>query len=389
MDAQTGDTRLLGRHKSNAMVAEFNPDGRYLFSGGWDLELICWDLKAMRRAFTVGLDSYHVQFRADGRQCAVVHGQPGMRVQLHAFERPALHREFAEDLGGSRSFAAFSRDGRWLAASGERLLVWDLHSDGPGASMEDDPEARVDFASNGELFVHSTGACSRWRVRPGTSAAAPPELERLDLPKPAGFVSLCLLSNGVVFTGTRGSQLLSLDSLNSQPSALNHPWAPTVSGLNGASPDERWLGMFRSFSSHLYIHRLPDFQLVAKLTNEYRIGRFEFSPLGDEVAVGNRTGVEFWSTTTWQRTRHLTNFREIRYSPDGRTFWLGTDFRDAGLYDARTAEPLLPLPPNTRPLALSPDGRSLAVSVDARRVQVWDLAEVRQRLRELGLDWRE
>src|SRR5438128_7511320 len=101
------------------------------------------------------------------------------------------------------------------------------------------------------------------------------------------------------------------------------------------------------------------------------------SPLGGEVAIVSRRGVEFWSTTTCKRTRHLPNFTAILYSPDARTFWLSTAYRSAGLYDARTAELLLSLPPGTIPLAVSSDGRRLAVSVDARRVQVWDLAEVR------------
>ena len=147
------------------------------------------------------------------------------------------------------------------------------------------------------------------------------------------------------------------------------------------------MGLFRPYSPHLYLYRLPGFERVATLTNAARISRFEFSPRNDEVAVGSRGGVEFWSTRTWQRTRHLTNFTVLRYSPDARTFWLATQFLTAGLHDARTAEPLLPLPPNTLPLALSPDGRHLAVSVDQRYVQVWNLAEVRLRLRELGLDW--
>ena len=85
--------------------------------------------------------------------------------------------------------------------------------------------------------------------------------------------------------------------------------------------------------------------------------------------------------------RVLTNFGRLLYTPDTRALWLTKDQRTAGLYEAHTAQPLLPLPPNTLPLALSPDGRQLAVSVDARRVQVWDLAEVRQELRKLGLDW--
>jgi len=39
------------------------------------------------------------------------------------------------------------------------------------------------------------------------------------------------------------------------------------------------------------------------------------------------------------------------------------------------------------PLAISPDGRRLAVSVDARRLQLWDLTEAQNQLRELGMDW--
>ena len=208
-------------------------------------------------------------------------------------------------------------------------------------------------------------------------------MEPLELGKPAGFVSLSLVSNGVVFTGGRGSKLTDFGQLATDQGALK----PTADGLNGASPDGRWLGMFRSYSPQFLVYRLPGFERVARLTNAAAISQFEFSPAGEEVAVSTRRGIEFWSTTTWQRTRHLTNYTGLLYSPDGRTFWLSTDYRTARLHDAHTAEPLLPLPPNTLPLALSSDGRYLAVSVDLRRVQVWDLAEVRRRLGDLGLDW--
>jgi WD40 repeat protein len=308
-----------------------------------------------------------------------------MRLQWHAFERPALSREFAEDLGGARNYAAFSPDGRWLAArGGERLVVWDLTNDGPGAVINEAASARVTFAPNGELFANRPGEWVRWRVKAGTNGA-PPALEGLARSRPDGFISLCLVSNGVIFTGTRGSKLAGFDQLTTEEGA----WKGTADGLNGVSPDERWLGMFRSYSPHLHVYRLPGFERVAKLTNEARISQFEFSPRGDEVAVCSREGVEFWSTTTWGRTRHLTNFTSLLYSPDARTLWLSSNWRTAGLHDAPTAEPLLPLPANTLPLAVSPNGRHLAVSVDLRRVQVWDLAEVRRRLRELGLEWAE
>ena len=380
MDAQTGETSVIGRHKVQAVKAVFSPDGAYLFTGGWERELICWDTRALRRAFTISLNSYFFQISASGRRCAVL---TETRVQLHAFERPALHREFAEDLGGGRNYAAFSPDGRWLAASGgERLVVWDLNNDGPRTSSGEGRNARLSFTQNGELFASRTGSAFRWRVLPGTNNAEP-VFQKINFSRPAGFVSLCLVSNGVVLTGTNGSKLVGLDQLESN----DGHWAKSIDGQNGASPDGRWLAMYRSLTADLYIHRLPDLECVARLTNQARISRFEFSPLGNELAVASQRGVEFWSTETWQRTRHLTNFTGIVYSPDARTFWLSTDYRTAGLHDARTAEPLLPLPVNALPLAISPDGRRLAVSVDQRRVQLWDLTEVWERLRGLGLDW--
>ena len=394
MDSQTGEMRTLGRHKAAAVFTVFAPDGRYLFSGGWDRDLICWDMKAMRRAFAVGLESYQTQFHSDGRRCAML-VWPEMRLQFHSFEAPALSREFAEDLGGGRNYAAFSPDGRWLAVRGEeRMVVWDLNSKGPGTVLEDGANARLAnvrlaFAPNGELFASRdepspgrTGACFRWRLHPSTNGVAL-ALEPLPMFKPLGLTSLCLVSNGLMFTTTNGSKRAGFDQLVTGEGA----WHSTDGGMNSVSPDERWLAVFRPYSAHLHIYRLPGFEHVTTLTNETRISLFEFSPRSDEIAVSSRAGVEFWSTTNWQRTRHLTNCTGLLYSPDARTFWLYTRFRDACLHDARTLEPLLPLPAGAIPLALSPDGQHLAVSVDSRYVQVWDLAEVRRQLRAIGLDW--
>jgi hypothetical protein len=188
-----------------------------------------------------------------------------------------------------------------------------------------------------------------------------------------------------MFTGTRGSRLVGYDQL----AADHQSWKPTAPGLNGVSPDGRWLGMYLSYSPYFFAYRLPELARVASLTNEGSIGQFEFSPKGDEVAISRRGGVEFWSTTNWKQLRCLTNYSSLLYSPDAETFWLSTDWRTAGLYDARTVDPILPLPRNTVPLAVSQDGSHLAVSVDLRRMQVWDLGEMRRQLRGLGLDWRE
>ena len=175
--------------------------------------------------------------------------------------------------------------------------------------------------------------------------------------------------------------------LSRQPTARSFS-SRTSSGINGLSPDGRWLGIYQPYMRTLYIHRLPGLERTARLASPARISDFQFSPDGDEVAIASGRGLEFWSTKTWERTRQLTNAaRQIIYEPDARLVWVIHDIRTAGLYDARSLEPRLLLPSSMLPLAVSPDGRHLAVSVDNRRLQIWDLAQVRQQLNDLGLDW--
>jgi len=199
------------------------------------------------------------------------------------------------------------------------------------------------------------------------------------------ITSLCSASNAVALTSYKGTWLVSLDKFTSGESR----WLPTADGINGVSPDSRWLGIFASSSNVLHVYRLPGLQAVAHLTNESGIKSFEFSQQGNEVAVTINDRVKIWNTATWQLAGELTNFIGLLFAPRERGWWLTSDFRSAGLYDSRTREPLLPLPTGMLPLAVSPDGRYLAVSVDARRLQVWDLIEVRRKFRELGIDWQD
>jgi eukaryotic-like serine/threonine-protein kinase len=388
MDAQSGETRVLGRHKAEAVEVDFSPDGAYLISGAWSGELICWDMQTLQRAFNVRLNSHLAQFRADGRVCAVA---TASGVQLHAFERPSGCREFAEDLGTRLVQAAFSSDGRWLAASADKGMgVWDLTVSGPGALDEEADDARCFFTSDARELFGSRSRLGkaidgfRWRIAPATDVGGPPRLERLPLHKPAGFAFLSLSSNSVVMTSAKGTRVLAPGEVETGKDV----WMRTHAGINHASADGRWVGIFRHRSSSLYIHRLPGLERVAKLTHPNNISDFEFSARGDELALFSKLAVELWSTATWERTRLLTNFTgPFLYAPDDRSFWMTKGQAASGLYDARTLQPLLLLPTGMLPLAVSSDGQRLAVSVDAQRLQLWDLAALREQFRELGLDW--
>jgi WD40 repeat protein len=385
MDAATGEIGEIGAHKAEATLAVFSPDGAYLLSTGWDRQLICWDGETRRRVFDIPLDSYVVQFRRDGHACAVL---TDAGVQLHKFLRPSAHREFTEHLGTRLRHAAFSRDGRWLAASSDKeAAVWDLAANGPPALDANGYEAHFFFTED-ELFASRSStrnsAAFRWRLHPATRAAAPPILEPLPFSQPDDLSFLSVHSNRVMLTSARGSQFLAGDKLD----ATDDGWVQTTSGINGVSPDGRWLGVYRPYSPSLYVYSLPGFIRVAKLTHPANIADFKFSPGGDEVALCSRTATEFWSTTSWQLERAITNGPGpgLFFGPDGESFWLRRD-QHGGLFATRTLAPQLLLPDGMLPRANSADGRWLAVSVAGRRLQVWDVEELRSQLRALGLDW--
>lgn len=378
VDARTGESRALGRHAAEATLVNFNTDGRYLLTAGWERQLICWDLQSMRRAFVMPLDSFKAHFSADGTQLAVV---KDANVQLHTFERPEV-REFPEDLGARLRHAAFSSDGRWLAASADkRLGVWDLSGTGVGAFADEGAQARPFFSpDNGELLGSGSGNCFRWRLIPGGEIEMVPQLEPAHFPASQAISALCAASNIVSLTGAQGTQLLT-------PGTAPR-WMPTPNGISSISPDGRWLGIYAPYGAAVDIYELPHLKPITRLSHPASVGNLQFSPRGDEAAVSSRSRTEFWSTATWKRTRVITNFARILYTADARTGWLIKDyFGSAALHDLRSLEPLLPLPANTLPLALSSDGRHLAASVDARRLQLWDLIKVREHLRSLGLDW--
>jgi hypothetical protein len=386
----TGVSTVLGRHKRQAVMAAFSPDGRYLVSGGWEAELICWDLQTMQRAFTIGLNSWRLRFRGDGRQCMV---DVSDRIQVFDFQTPDGIRDLPWGPPARGCLhGAFATGGRWFAANREEgVAVWDLENRGPAAmALIEDGTLRMPLftPSGSELFAYTEGKLMRWQLSPGETHKAP-VLTGAPIFNPPGFRSAFIRENELVFNGDAGVHFLPLD----------HPDGETVrhlvkaGGWGSLSPDERWMGARVEWNPGLAIFQMPEVERVALLTNRADVWTFAFSPQGDELAVATRAGLEFYSTKTWERTRELTVPGErqssIIYTPDGKTLWHTSDGRTAALRDARTLEILLPLPAGTRPLALSSDGRKLAVSVDTSLVQIWDLDRIRNQLHELGVDWAQ
>jgi WD40 repeat protein len=385
-DRKTGETRVLGRHKNEARTVVFSPDGGFLFTGGEEQEIICWDLRSRQRAFTVSLQSQSLQFRADGEQCAVA---TKAGLLLHSFERSRSCREMRGDLGGGVNRGVISSDGRWLAAGGtDRLGLWDLTRDAPAAMATSlfDPPTPIFSPDASELLVFWKDGILRWRITPGAEAGAPPAVTTLPIYNPGRLYYAGFSGDTLVLGTGRGPVLVSATNIRSGPGELINiaNWRGRVSpnGLwvafqNRVPPGYRFYGMNPWLESRF----VP---VEAEILTE------AFTPRGDELAVATHQSITFLDTNRWEPQRRfpvtLDRNAQIIFAPDGNAFWLAHDARDATLRDTRTFETLGQLPPGTIPLAVSPDGRHLAVSVNARRVQVWDLVELHRQFRELGLE---
>ena len=169
-------------------------------------------------------------------------------VQLHAIERPLGCRSFSENLGSCLLHAAFSPDGRWLAAAAsQRLGVWDLSRHDSGATSPQGAGGVPSFSAQGDLFASTDNRGYRWHLRPASKPGLAPGLEPVGVVEAPGFASLCVVSNRLLLTGQRGSCALPLDdAVTSQPR-----WNPTVSGLDTGSPDGQWLAIYPSYGWHL------------------------------------------------------------------------------------------------------------------------------------------
>lgn len=383
-DRRTGETTLLGRHKREARTAMFTADGHFLFTSGEEQEIICWDVRRRDRAFTIGPHSLQVQTAATGLRCAVT---TASSVMMYSFERSDTCRELAGDFSGGFQEATFSPDGRWLAAGGTVALgVWDWQGEAP-PSMSFESEYATSFFTpdSSELFAFWEKELARWRIEPGDGASLPsPRLTRLPVPS-VGRVYSGQFSGDELILGTHaGVRFCPRADLTG--GSLNPESFGRTAGV--ASPDGQWLAIAKGGWMQFFQRKpwkgcgLADFGS--------RVLTHAFTPRGDELVVATARGVSFLETNHWTIRRTLpvalVGNARLLFSPDGHSFWLARDARNAALCDLETLQVMLPLPDNVRPVALSADGRHLAVEVEARRLQVWDLIEIRRQLQALGLE---
>lgn len=390
-EIETGTVIKLGEHRIKTAQCEFTPDGGYFVSSGWDRETIFWDLGTMRRAFSLAGTGYHHCWSANGRHFTVP--SPDGSVAFYTFDPPEPRR-LAATSSDALHGGQFSPDGRWLAACDDwHLCLWQLDSKCPAARVPVASRTSAFFSPDSrELFAverrpTGQGRLRRWRLEPATNGPSPPSVLPLPAEAPKELTRAAALGHDIVMTVADGVRRVALtNAATGDGETVRIP-----AGQGHFSPDGRWMAVVYDFSTALRVYRMPTFAEAALLQTSNFVMSVSFSPDGDEMLVIHRSGMDWFDTATWRRTRSRPGTpvagSHAFYTPDGSGIWAVTNFRNGTLLDRRTLEPVLPLPKGFLPLALSPDGRHLAVSVEGRNVELWSMEDLRRQLAELGLNW--
>lgn len=391
IDTTNYAARTLGQHKAQAVGVTFTPDGEFVITRGWDREINVWHVRSARREVTLFLRASSFQMDRAGRRLAV-EDAPG-NLTLLEFMPGKECRQFSTALAGVPRTARFSPDYHWLALmTTEALTVWDLIQPGPPARADKRELTPLGFsADSSELFAWIGEHQVRQRVREGIPGG-PPRLEPLPLfhrgqesvsasPSTDPETPLAIWQRGQA-----GLQTVSMTNMNTGQGGVL-----TGTDWEGAiSPDGRWMAR-RAGSTVLTLTPLKTPGPSVRLTNTARVRFQAFSPDGASLAVLTDEGLQLLDTQTWERKRNLAGeaaaTSHLAYSTDGRLLACAWSSRSGVILDAGTLELLLPLPEGMHPLGFSPDGRWLLVIADGRQVQLWDFAAVRERFRELGIDW--
>jgi WD40 repeat protein len=391
-DAATGRVKhALRGHVGTVWAAPaFSPEGKLLATGSFDRTVRLWDLEAGRELLTLRSHTgqvWGVAFSPDGRH--LVSGGKGIDGAGEVLiwdATPLVERASPEPLRtldhlANRPHVAYSPDGRWIAASGKVVELWDadtgrlrLTLPGPASDVAFSPDGKRIVANN-NLLAGGGGSVKVWNAETGR--------ELLSLRGHTGIIW------GVAFSpdGTRIASAGYSDQTVRLWDAKNGRLLHTLLGHTDLVATVAFQPGGRQVASAggdgtMRLWDAETGREVAKLRGhtDY-IYRVAYSPDGRRLASASWDGtIKVWDVATGKEERSITTHGglvySVAFSPDGRLLASGSWDHVARLWDATTGRELVAFrghDDRVWDVTFSPDGRHLASASVDKTVRIWDV----------------
>ena len=384
----------LSGHGAEVVSLTWSPSGHLLISGSWDNTTRIWDVAEKREMSRLLVTSWHNAFLPDERQIVLYTSANSefLWCDIHSEEVCRFLREPGADAAKSPYQCVFSAD--------SSLLFEGCH-DG----------FRVFRASTGKQVGFLAGN----------------HIQRLvEIPgNPREFVAVDRTQRGILSWSENPSGQVTLDEFKvmdrfglARHDVLGRPWVggsgrglalyfadgrlqPLPGSENAiisvTSRDGHWvLASFGGRAAYWDIsgadptytcHDLgPARTFGIAISHDSR--RLYFATVHDLCCIEAVTGRLLWRT----RLTENSNFNaDIAESNDGTMVAAGIPPYAVSLVDAATGRWLANLEhPDSQPInyvAFSPDGHWFAVACTSHVTQLWDLRELRSRLKAMNADW--
>ncbi len=388
-------------HQAEIVGGACHPAGQYALSTSWDETTRIWSLATGRQLLRIMGRGTEFSWVADGRLGWLHPGEPGhFRLMEYELSLPSGARVLAEPVpprsiasnkgawdvafvAAGRVFAVASYDGvrLWPIGGGEPRLIplgwtrW-LEADSAGTTLwasTDREILRIDL---------------RWDEASGQVSVGEP----IAVGAVGRELPVAPVGQGPTFLSARGRELLRVG-----PDAIESIGElPDLTTRMRVSPDGRWLLAGERSSTEMRLLAAADGRTVRRLQVSYDahglfLGGGEDLLAMTSEAVRRERCADGQLRWTVPRTGTGQSAGPVAVAPDGRTVAVAPGGLEVILMDGETGEEWCrldpPEPGSAVALRFSPDGRYLGVATASHTAVLWDLADVRQGLRELKLDW--
>jgi eukaryotic-like serine/threonine-protein kinase len=395
-DVGTGvEYSVLRGHQGPVVAIAFAPDGQVLMSWSWDGTTRLWDPWTGRELLR--FPGWETRFSRDGRRLA---SAAGGKITVWEVASASACRSLTKS-GTSDSEAYFGGDihprGRLLAHGTSRgIRLWDLSTETSLAFLAVSQVTDVKFDRQGTaLFTSGPSGLYRWSVKIEANRLriGPPQklpvngrLERMELARDSRSIAVADWSSG--------GRVLDPENIAAGVTSFDHPgaiWAVI-------SPGGEWVATSARGAAGVKVWNARTGAFLADLPCGGTDVALTFSPDGRWLVTSGGAEVVLWTVGAWEPVRRIIcepfAGGAVAFSCDGAVMAITRSRSVVRLVDPSDGRLLADLEAPEADamnwMGFTPDGDKLVVSATSATTAnawVWDLGQLRDRLREIGLNW--